>query len=70
MAKWVSIAPSLYTVWDVEIVNASMVSRGGGGGPSVTSPAGKSQAHFPLHPLSNPKQGESHNDRDAPSAVY
>ena len=30
MAKWVSIAPSLYTVWDVEIVNASTVSRGGG----------------------------------------
>ena len=27
MAKWVSIAPSKYTVWDVEGVNKSTVSR-------------------------------------------
>ena len=37
----VSIAPSEYTVWDVEGVNISTVSRGG---HSVTSPAGKLSA--------------------------
>ena len=73
MANVVSTGPSPYTVWDVNRVNASMVSRGG---PSVLSPAGniiclttKLQAHLPLHPLSNPKQCESHIGRDAPFAV-
>ena len=73
MANVVSTVPSPHIVWGVERVNASMVSRGG---HSVSSPAGKIlclttklQAHIPLHPLSNPKQCESHNGRDAPFAV-